>query len=146
MIDHERIGLADDGFGNLLNLAGSWYLEHIDEPLPEGVIRGNYAGALAFIFGHWHQPSPDRKIVRGIEGRAKEQECSPIKVLLTIPDDQKHNCEYPNSTGLYYGYHGRIGEVVASAGNGGMWVAFNGPFEAKGYTGCPVKWLTKVQE
>ena len=51
----DDLHLADDGFGNLLELCGSWYQDNPDAPVPAGMIRGNYAAALAFVFDLWHQ-------------------------------------------------------------------------------------------
>ena len=52
---NDNLHLADDGFGNLLEHCGSWYHENPEAEVPEGMIRGNYAAALRFRFGHWHQ-------------------------------------------------------------------------------------------
>ena len=57
-----RLSLADDGFGNLLEHCGSWYYEHQEAPVPEGMIRGNYEAALKFVYEHWHQPSRTYKL------------------------------------------------------------------------------------
>lgn len=57
----ENLHLADDGFGNLLEHCGSWYHEHPEAPVPDGMIRGNYAAALMFRFGHWHQSDPQER-------------------------------------------------------------------------------------
>ena len=52
---NDNLHLIDDGFGNLLEACGSWYFEHPEAPVPEGMIRANYMAALRFRFGHWHQ-------------------------------------------------------------------------------------------
>ena len=44
-----NIHLIDDGFGNQLEAAGSWYLENPKAELPIGMIRANYIQALRFF-------------------------------------------------------------------------------------------------
>ena len=51
----DNLHLADDGFGNLLELCGSWYQDNPGAPVPAGMILGNYAAAIAFAFDLWHQ-------------------------------------------------------------------------------------------
>lgn len=54
-MNKDNLRLADDGFGNLLEACGSWYHEHPNAPVPAGMIRSNYAAALAFAFDLWYQ-------------------------------------------------------------------------------------------
>ena len=62
-----------------------------------------------------------------------------MRVQLTIPDDEKD--KPPKYCGEHYGYDGRTGDIIASAGKDGAYVQFDGE---KGYVGCPVKWLHGV--
>ena len=43
--------------------------------------------------------------------------------------------------GEHYRWHGKAGTVLCGAGNGGVWVRFDGQGLHE-YVGVPIKWLT----
>lgn len=48
----------DDGFGNLLEPAGSWYHDHPEAELPEGMVRAN-PHKHRFVFDRFYAPDQD---------------------------------------------------------------------------------------
>lgn len=62
-------------------------------------------------------------------------------VRLTIPEEEKSRCKHPAVHGEHYGYDGRVGKLIASAGETGAWVCFGD--DPTQYVGCPLKWLRR---
>jgi len=60
-----------------------------------------------------------------------------MKVVLSIPKDERWRCRAPSVHGEHFAYDGREGELIAGAGNDGAWVAFDPPK----YVGVPLAWL-----
>jgi hypothetical protein len=49
----------------------------------------------------------------------------------------------PGIHGKHLAYHGQCGAVLCGAGNGGVWVRFDGQ-EPYNYVGVPIAWLEET--
>lgn len=69
-----------------------------------------------------------------------------MRVVLNVPFIDEARKRKPNSTnGEHIKYDGQSGEVICGAGIGGVYVRFDGMPKNK-YIGCPIKWLTALEE
>lgn len=163
-----NLSLVDDGFGNLLEVCGSWYLEHPEAMVPKGMIRANYGAALRFVHGHWHQPdyvpnyaveiAPGLSVQRGGHfgpdcGRTALASISEkvlnekpinsgneaVRIVYRVPDSHRHYAEFPNSHGHHYAYNGKAGRILCGAGAEGVYVHFDG-MAPMTYVGCNTDW------
>lgn len=62
-----------------------------------------------------------------------------MRVRLNVPESLRGKS--PSLHGGHIAYHGQQGRIVAGAGNGGVFVQFDG---MTGYIGCPVEWLERL--
>lgn len=58
-----------------------------------------------------------------------------MRVRLNVPPNERKN---PDLHGLWRKYHGCCGVVLCGAGDGGVWVRFDG---MDGYEGVPLQYL-----
>jgi hypothetical protein len=71
------------------------------------------------------------------------------RVRLLVPDHDKEPMktfmDCPSVHGEHLAYHGCYGTVLCGAGNGGVWVRFDGqgPYQ---YVGVPIAWLVREEE